>query len=543
MKVLLFTCCLILLNSLILSQEKEQINAKRYFNEAHRYILFKNYSAALTPLLKISENDADNANVNYLIGLCYLYSDFDKDKAPDYFKKTLKDTIYDYKRGDFNQRKAPTCTYYYLAKAYHLNYKFDEAIKMFEIYRNILIKDDQENPFLKDMDHRIQVCMNAKEIVKKPIEISISNLGKTVNSVYEEHSPVINSDETVLIFTSRREGSTGGDMTADGRYFEDIYISKKVNGEWSDPEQISENINTKGHEATIGLSADGQQLFIYKDDMGVGNIYYSMLDGDEWTKPVKLGGDINTSAHETHATITRDGNTLYFTSTREGGFGGSDIYLVHKLPNGEWSRPQNLGPKVNTPYNEEGPFIHPDGYTLIFSSQGHNSMGGYDLFTSTVSHEERICTQAVNMGYPINTPMDELFYVLSADGKRAYFSSLREDGSGGRDLYVMNLLSLPERSIVVVKGVVKRAGTDEVPKDIEISVTEVKTGKTVGTYKPNKVTGSYTIILHKGKEYKLKCEAENCRFLDKIIKIPLDTLYKEINKPIELKPLGTVTFE
>ena len=171
---------------------------------------------------------------------------------------------------------------------------------------------------------------------------------------------------------------------------------------------MGNNINTPGHEATIGISADGQQLLIYKDDAGDGNIYLSRLMGENWMTPQKLTENVNSKSWEPSATITPDNNTLYFTSTREGGFGGRDIWRSVRLPNGEWAKPVNLGPKINTPYDEDAPAILADGKTLYFASQGFNSMGGYDLFYSVWDQENNTWSAPRNVGYPINTPGDEM---------------------------------------------------------------------------------------------------------------------------------------
>jgi hypothetical protein len=230
---------------------------------------------------------------------------------------------------------------------------------------------------------------------------------------------------------------------------------------------------------------------------------------------------------------------LIFVSDRGDGKGGKDLYVVNRLPGGEWGLAQNMGETINTAFDEEGPFLQPDGYTLYFSSKGHNSMGGYDLFYSELQPDGS-WSNPVNMGYPINTTSDDVFYVLSADGKRAYFSSIREGGLGGRDIYVMNLLSLPERSSAVIKGTVKMEGTNDIPKDITINVKEAQSGKFVGKYKPNKETGSYIIILRQGKDYLFTCETEDYTFSPEKISIPDKSAFKEINKPIILTPIGTI---
>lgn len=515
-----------------------QNTLSKAYSDAKKHLFFNNYSAAIKPLTEILLSNQENANINHLVGLCFLNSSFEKDKAISFLEKAVLNTTADYKQGNLKQEKAPLKTYFYLGQAYHYCYKFSKAEEAFNKYISLLTPSQTKEKELA-LQH-IGWCKNAVELMKDSAEIKISNLGNQINSKYDEHSPLVNNDENIMIFTSRREGSTGGLKTDDGRYFEDIYISKKIDGQWAKPENISKNINTDGHDACIALSSDGTELFVYKDDYGFGNIYFSRMDTSEtWSVPEKLGSNINSSSNESHASVSADGRTLAFISDRKEGFGGNDIYLVKMLPDGNWGLAQNIGNIVNTPFDEEGVFLHPDGTSLFFSSKGHNSMGGFDLFYSELM-DDGSWSAPQNLGYPINSTEDDVFYVLSTDGKRAYYSSIKKDGFGGRDIYLMDLLSLPERSSVVIKGIVRIAGSDMIPKDISIKIKDIESGEIVGTYKPNKKTGKYTIILRNGKEYKITCEAEGCAFKEETLKVPKNCSFFEINSPITLDPIGTI---
>ena len=499
-------------------------------------MFLSNYTAALPLILRLQRADTSNANLNYLVGICYLNSPLEKDKSIPYFKTASRNMSEKYKELNFKEKKAPYKTMYHIGQSYHFNYQFDKAENCFSKYKELVFDNPKEKQLA---DRAIEMCKNGTILIKDSVQITIENLGPNINSEFDEHTPCITADEKTMVFTSRRRGNTGGTLTDDGKYFEDIYISKKVNNQWGYPDKISNNINTNGHEASVCLSADGQELYIYKDDLGVGNIYVTKLNQKIWTIPEKLGSNINTTANETSATISADGETLIFTSDRGGGNGGKDLYIAHRNPNGEWSLAQNIGDVLNTEYDEEGPFIHPDGNTLYFSSKGHNSMGGYDLFFSELQSDGS-WGKPINMGYPINTTSDDVFYVLSADAKRAYFSSIREEGIGGRDIYVMNLLSLPERSSAVIKGTIKLEGNSEIPKNIVINVKEYKTGKMIGSYKPNKETGSYIIILRQGKDYIFTCETPDYIFSPEKIYIPTQSAFNEINKPLVLNPIGVI---
>jgi Tol biopolymer transport system component len=503
-------------------------------NEARRYFFFSNYKSALPFVQQVYRTDTSNAYYNYLLGMCYYNLPLEKSQAISYLVKASRYVDPDIKEWSIKQKKAPFKAWYYMGKSYQSAYKFDKAIESYKKYNELSFFSDKV-----EVEQLIKSCESAKVLVKDSIEITIENMGRIINSEYDEHTPVISGDEKTLIFTSRRKGSTGNLLADNGSFFEDIYISTNENGKWTSPVSISPNVNTPGHEASISLSFSGNELYIYKDDFGIGNIYVSNKVGDEWQAPVKLGSNINTTSNETHATISPDGQTLIFTSDRAGGLGGKDLYYCNRLPNGDWGVALNMGSSINTSFDEEGPFFHPDGYTLFFSSQGHNSMGGFDLFYTELK-EDGTWSEPANFGYPINSPEDELFYVISADGKRAYFSSIRDDSYGGKDLYILNLLSVPEKSSTVLKGIIKISGSEGIPSDLMISVKDLTNNKVVGKYKPNKETGVYTIILKQGRNYEFSCETEHCKFIPEIITVPEKSSFYQINKPLELNPLGMI---
>ncbi|MFN4235462.1 MAG: OmpA family protein [Bacteroidia bacterium] len=515
------------------AQSIERQDAAKAFNKGNNLMLNQNYQQAIKYFLLADSLDPNNSNINFKLGYCYLNSLNGKKRAEEYLIKAVKNISAKYKDNNYKERGAPSIAWFYLGQAYHLNNKFDQAIEAFNKFREFVNPNDLN--IASEINRQIEYCINGKMLSEAPVAIEVKNLGKTINSPYPEYAPVISADESVLIFTSRRNNSTGGKIAEDGSYYEDIYISYNKNGEWTEPQSIGSTINTEGHEATIGLSVDGQQLFIYKDDNGDGNIYYSKLEGDTWQTPIKLSDNINSKSWESHATISSDGNTLYFTSDRKGGFGGRDIYFSRKLPNGEWGLPINMGPKINTPYDEDGPFIHPDNRTLFFSSKGHNSMGGFDVFIS-MKDENGNWSQAMNMGYPLNSSDDDVFYVLSADGKRAYYSSFKEDGYGEKDLYMANFIEFKEKPLALIKGTVKDA-YGNVPKDVVIIVSDNETGEVVGTYIPNSRTGNYLFILPPGANYNISYEAEGYLFKSENIDIPEDANYFQVNKAIELEAI------
>jgi outer membrane protein OmpA-like peptidoglycan-associated protein/Tol biopolymer transport system component len=505
----------------------------KLYTKAEDYFNSEKYAQALPLYLTIESMNYETANINFKIGICYLFTPDQKSKAISYLLTASKNVSENAKENSLKEKKAPLTVYYYLAQAYHVNYQFDKAIANYEKFKTLIV-DDKE--MTRNVNRQIATCKNGKEFVSNPIKIGIKNLGPEINSKYADYSPVISADESTIIFTSRREGSTGAKTDENGNLFEDIYIAQKTDSvRWGNAVNIGPPINTDGHEATIGLSVDGQKLFIYKDDKGDGNIYFSELTGKNWSAPVKMNENINTPAWEPSASFSADGDYLYFTSNREGGWGGRDIYRSKKLPNGQWAKAQNLGPDVNTSYDEDAPFIHPDGKTLYFSSTGHKGMGGFDIFYTVFSDSGSWSTPE-NMGYPINTTEDDIFFVTTPDNKRAYYSSTKAGGYGEKDIYMLSMPEKKEKSLTVYRGEIKNE-LDQVPEDVEITVTDNQTGEIVGQYYPNTSTGIFLFILTPGKNYNITYQAEGYLFHSENMDVPLESSYSIINKAIELNAL------
>lgn len=482
--------------------------------------------------LDLADLDPKNAHISYKVGRSYLLINGKKPEAVPYLEKAVSGTSSKAKN-NYKETKAPLDAFFYLGRAYHLDYQFDNAIAAYRKYLELDRGVNREKR--EEVEWMIQTCLNGKLVVESPISAEKKNLGKVINSIYDEYSAVLDASESLMIFTSRRPTSTGGLLDLDDKYFEDIFVSQKKDGEWTKPVSIGKNINTEGHEATIGLSADGQELYIYRDDFGDGNVYVSRLKGSSWTEPVQLNENINSPFRETHATVSADGQTLYFTSDRSG-MGGMDIFRSKRLPTGEWAVAENLGEVINTKYSEEAPFIHPDGKTLFFSSKGHSSMGGYDIFFSI--EENGKWSTPMNIGSPMNTADDEYFFVMSTDGKRAYYSSSSGDGIGGKDIYIVNLDTDREVPLTVYKGEIVKDKSGKRPEGVSIKVTDNETGELFGQYKPRDDNGRFILILHPGKNYNIAYETDGYLFKSEKLYVPENTAYFEINRAIQLKPVA-----
>lgn len=382
--------------------------------------------------------DADPTNVqaNYKAGDAIIRT-IGKDRAAQYFEQAYSaDPDY---RFDM---------LYKIGRSYQYGMDFDKALDYYNRYRDKLVSEDgyrgRDKVQLSVVDRNIYESRNGKELVANPAHYSIVNIGSAVNTENREYGPVLNEDETELVFTSRRqEGNLNENVADDNLYYEDIFISKKVNGVWQPAQNMGEIINTAYHDSNLSMSADGKQLFLYSDENN-GDIYISKKLGDgTWTTPEPMSENINSSFKESSVNLSPDGNLLFFASNRPSHVGENenlDIYYSTKDKNGEWGRPKTLGLVINSEFNEDAPFMDYDGKTMYFSSDGRKGMGGYDIFRSVYDSTEGVWGEPINIGFPVNTPDNDVFFVSTKDGKRGYYASVREDGMGYTDIYMVTVL-------------------------------------------------------------------------------------------------------
>jgi tetratricopeptide (TPR) repeat protein len=494
------------------------------------------YDMALPIWENLIEEQPDNANLNYKIGYCILHSSINRHKSLPYLEKAKNSISPSYSHFDYNEKNVPKEILYYLSKAYHLNYRLDEAQQTF----NAFIESVSKKHTLNDASNLgIIQCDVARKLVASPKSYIIKNIGQKVNGSYSDFGPATTADDKVLFFTSRRlrKDSANIDFISpqDGKYFEDVYVTRrsKEDGSWMEPEVIETISNPRKNEATISVSVDGKWLFVYVDDEGDGNIYISEINQEtgEYSRLQKLEDKINTTSWETHATISRDGTILYFVSDREGGYGGRDIYKVVKNNDGTWGNVTNLGASINTKYDEESPFFHPDNNTLFFSSNGPGSMGGFDIFYSELL-KDGSWADPKNMGYPLNTVDDDVFLVTNPSGRRGYYSSAKDGGYGEKDIYEVYLDTSYADPLAILKGYILQA--DSMRVDAKVLVTNLTTGVGPDVYYPRKIDDGYIIILDPCNNYLVEYVANNEIFHSENFNIPCDTVYYEIERTIDL---------
>ncbi|HZH86042.1 MAG TPA: OmpA family protein [Brumimicrobium sp.] len=544
--------------------KKEYKDAEDQLNMANQLMLpqpFPRYSQALDHYLAAQAFNPKSALVNYNIGICYLNTP-QKFKALAYFQNAFKLNANLY-----------VDIHYFLGRGYHLKMEWDKAISHYETHKSRIDSKKDLEAYM-DVNKRIFECRSGKELVKTPVRVWIDNMGKQINSEYPDYGMIMTANASEMFFTSRRPNTTGGekDEYIDA-YFEDVYSSNRYETkEWTPAKNIGPPINTKGHDAAVALSPDGSRMIVYIDDKGDGNLYESVREGDTWSKPKKFNDAICSEYHEASAWYTPDGKQLYFISERplvkKGNPKDRDIYIAtwDEIKK-EWGNVQRLPETINSNYNEDGIFVHPDGKTIYFSSKGHNSMGGYDVFKA-VKQEDGTWSKPENLGYPINTPDDDVFFVVAANGRDAYMTSFREDGFGDKDLYKVTLLGekkdpilsgedmllanatvairavqiepkveVSGSKLMILKGIVRDDET-KIPLQANIELVDNETNEVIAEFTSDSKSGRYLVSLPGGKNYGIAVKAKDYLFHSENFDVKQDASYKEVEINIDLKKVN-----
>lgn len=410
---------------------------KKKLKQADEFYTYAEFEAALPLYLDVLNSAPDNWMINYRIGVCYYYSTTARPRSVSYLDKAVS----------FSKQDTLPDLLYHAGLAHLCVNEFDAAEKLFTAFRK-KAGSGYRDAMLTQL---IKGCASGREMWKNPARMRITNLGANVNSIYPDYAPVVIYSSDILLFTSKRPGNTGHDKDDDGFYYEDIYQAKGESwNRWKEPSrydtsgvkrrgilsllfnkaEVVSEINTEDHDGSITLSPDSTDLYIFR----YGDIMKASWDGKRWQRPSRIGEEIDARAsHEPSIFLSRDGKSMFFVSDRKNGVGQKDIWVCEKEGN-DWGKAKNLGFEVNSPFNEDSPFLSPDGNTLYFSSEGHNSMGGYDVFRCTRLPNGK-WSAPENMGAPINNGGDDIFYTPLENGSGAYYSSLNRDGEGDLDLF------------------------------------------------------------------------------------------------------------
>lgn len=430
--------------------------------------------------------DSMHYEYNMLCGYAYLHSNVDKSRAVNRFQRALKNP------------KADVYIYYDLGNAFMLCYQFDEAIESFQTFikkGGKIAKNDIP------VEHCIEMCKNAQVLMDLRNNVTIEHLPGEVNTSFPDFNAYIDESESILYFTSKQAQNSGTSLDFDGFKMSDVYQSEFIDEKWTKAKKLLPPVNGSQTENIVGLTPNGETMLLYfNNERGFDDIFVSHKEKKQFTRPEMLGLAINSDSKEEAAMLSPDGNWLFFSSDRPGGYGGLDIYYSKRLPNGDWSNAQNAGPNINTQYDDTYPYIAPDGVTFFFSSQGHNSMGGFDLFKSSWNSEEQFFSIPENLAFPINTPDDNLTISVSKSGRYAYIADYRGESMGDKDIYKVTFQDVPA-PYCVAKGVVIDADSTELANNAaryKVIVREAGNKKSIGTFRPEPLDGRFTFILQPG---------------------------------------------
>jgi hypothetical protein len=460
---------------------------KNIFAQAESYYLYEEYELANQLYLLLET--PDNLNIKYKIGTCYVNISGEKEKAIPYLEEAVKTAVYDSKTTSFKEKRAPLDAYFSLAKAYMINNDLDKGLNTLLTFQKLATETKSKGGMqnLEFIDQQIQACKTAIKLKENPVIFTKSTLGPEFILGSINDNPAVSYDENSIVYTERR-----GIVNV-------IFYSRKERDKWLPPIEITSEIKAGEDCASCALNNDGTELFLYKTDNYDGAIYSSTYKDGYWTPISKLNRFINTKFYESHASISADGKKLYFASNREGGQGNLDIYVSEKDALGDWGPAINVGPAINTPYNEDTPFITADGNTLYFSSEGHSSMGGYDNFKSQMVASAWQTPE--NLGYPINSSDDDKFYQPVNNGKEAYYSMTTDYKK--KDIMYLALGKSDVVRTFEINGIYSLSDTTlPFDKNYYIHLLNNQTGDTVDVGYPNKFTGQYNFIVPSG-QYRL----------------------------------------
>lgn len=418
----------------LFSQQDPVALSEQYYAQGMEIFDYEHRKVATELFMLAVQANPKNAKAQFMAGRSIMLT-VRKELSLQYFKQAYQ-----------LDPKIDPDILFYLGQAYHYSEKFDSAIVLYDRFNRLLARslDYEKSKKINEVNRKIFECHNAKIMIAQPVDVKIAHLSNSINSEWPDYAPTINADETFMVFTTRRpEENMNNRLAQDNEYYEEIFFTKKVDGEWTPARNLSGPLNNSYHNASINLSPDGKEMLLYHDSNG-GDILASFLKPDgSWTDPKEIL-EINSEYIENSGTITADGKQLFFTSNRPGGYGGTDIYVSVKDAKGRWGAPRNLGRSVNTEMDEDGVYVSASGKHLYFSSNGHAGMGDMDIYRSAYNTEKDLWEKPINMGYPINSVENDIYIVLTRNEDFAYISSVRPEGIGEQDIYKIDISNWKE---------------------------------------------------------------------------------------------------
>ena len=436
---------------------QEITDPEELFSEGEFFFLAEEYKEALYYYRQLTDKFPENANFNFKVGMTYLQIPGQEHLAVPYMEKAITQTNIKYKKRSFSESNAPHYAYYYLGNAYRINNELDKALDTYETFMDS--EDFEGNYNLTIVETEVKACERAKIIQDVPVNVLLTRLEPPINTESDNYAAVISGDGNTMVFITQM------------KFYDAIHLSRKVNGIWSEPELLNPQVGSDGDMYPTSLNYEGTELFMVKRKENNDDIYMSVHSDVFWSKAQPLNENINGKTNETHASISGDGNTLFFTSDRRGGYGRMDIYKSTRLQNNEWGPAINMGNKINSEFDEETPFITLDGKRLYFSSKGHFNMGGYDIFFSDMI-ENNTWNDAINIGFPLNTTGDDLFYFPVENGEKAFYAIRDKEEPFASDIYYTEILERGASNAIF-------QGSSLFREDFNLKVIDVHTGDTI----------------------------------------------------------------
>ncbi len=570
-KLIFLTFSMFAFFSTTFCQERIYIDKKEFkqteagFNEAWKnvtkgdFLFYQHregsYRKATEHYTRALEYNSENAELNLLTGICFLRS-WPKEKAAKYIEKACDLKINVHPKAQF-----------LLGRAYQCASEFNKAIIAYNTYKEGL-SEKENKEYGNLISNYIEECENGLVLKKIPVRALIDDVDTAINSPFDDYNPVLSSDGNTMLFTSRR--GVDGDLISpvDHKYFEDIYSSERDSKVWSKAVNIGNPVNTKWNDAAVALSGDGKKLIIYRGHTEGGDLFAATLEGKKWGYIHDLTNKVNKDdSQESSVCFNADGTKMYFISNKaKDSYGGRDIYLSHLDKKGKrWSKAINLGPVINSEFDEISVYVSPDESTIYFSSNRPKSIGGFDIFKSV--YKDSVWSEPVNMGIPINSPVDDIYLKIMPNGRDAYYCSERDGGVGDLDIYHITLLG-PEKPLAlsneddlvagiafpdsdpiiddaleikytrmtIVKGTVSDFNTNK-PLQANVELVDNASGKIVKETKSDQNTGLYSITLPSGSNYGFSVNADGYMFHSENFNVPAESGYKEIFKDIALQPM------
>ncbi len=480
-----FCTCIIMFVFLAKGYPQQGLDKKTFkekFQEAEYFFLRGDFQEAAFLYHELLKADPTNANLQFLTGASYLSVDGLKERAIPFLEQAVASVSPGYREGSYRERNAPREAFFALARAYHIENRFEEAITYYEKYKNVMpLYDAAEIDYVAEQIASVSL---AKQMIRDTIRIGLKDAGNMVNGASSAFHAVMAEKDSVLIFMSEKP------------FYSAIMMTRKRNGNWEKPVNINDQIRGGEDCQITDISTDGSELFLVKQDGLDKNLYVSHFKKGGWSEMEKLPEPVNSQWDETHASISADMKTLCFTSNRPGGCGAMDIYFSHPGKDGSWSNPVNAGKPVNSIYSEETPFLTEDGKTLYFSSMGHATMGGFDIFYSTRLPDDTWSVPA-NLGFPLSTSDDDLFFFPLADGKAALYSSFHQPMPEGRIEWISFITGSADHSYIIDGNLTAEDNVD-ISASAEVKIIDTGSGDTVASVAPDPETGNYTAEVPSG---------------------------------------------